>query len=140
MMNQMQFFPNPQMDCNFFAPPANTFGNNYWMIGYDVSNNNFQNNQFQMNNNKINILFKSNNGKNFIILFDYGRTVEDLILTFFKRINQEYLFQQGGIHFIYNTQHIDYHLKIKVEQYFKYNTKPIIMVLDVNNLIGAANY
>ena len=93
-----------------------------------------------MNNNKINILFKSNNGKNFMKLFDYGRTVEDLILTFFKRINQDYLFHKGGIFFIYNTQHIDYHLKTKVEQYFMSNTKPIIMVLDINNLIGAANY
>ena len=146
MMDQMQFFPNPQINNNFFAPPVNTFGNNFWMIGYNVdnninnNNNIFPNNQTSMYGNKLNILFKTSHGKRFIILFDLGRTVEDLILTFFKRINQEYLFHQGGVFFIYNTKHIDYHLQTRIEQFFKFNTNPIIMVLDINNLIGASYY
>ena len=61
-----------------------------------------------------------------MILFDAGRTVEDLILTFFKRINQEDLFHRGGVFFVYNTQHIDYHTKINVVNFFKYNVNPII--------------
>ena len=63
--------------------------------------------------------------------------MEDLILTFFRKIDREYLFRQGGVTFVFNTCHIDYHLKDKVEHFFKYQNHPIIMVLDVNNLIGA---
>ena len=76
------------MNNNFFAPPVNTFGNNYWMIGYNVdnninnNNNIFPNNQALMYGNKLNFLFKTTHGKRFIILFDLERTVEDLILIF----------------------------------------------------------
>ena len=70
-------------------------------------------------------------------LFNYGRTVEDLIHTFFKRVDQEDLFTKGGIAFVYNATQIDYHLQRKVEEFFKYNSNPTVMVLDVNNLIGA---
>ena len=93
------------------------------MIGYNVdnninnNNNIFPNNQASIFGNKLNILFKTTHGKSFMILFDFGRTVEDLILTFFKRINQEYLFHQGGV--------------------FSYI---IFLILDINNLIGASYY
>ena len=140
-MTQLPFFMNPI----FFNNNNNQFqqmnigGNVAWMQGYSVNNNNnMQANQFpNFNSNKINCVFKASNGKTFSILFDTGRTVEDLILTFFKRIDQVDLFQKGGVSFIYNTEQIDYHLKTRVENFFKYNTNPIIMVLDVNNLIGA---
>ena len=71
------------------------------------------------------------------ILFNSGKTVADLILTFFKRVDQEDLYEKGGISFIYNTEQLDYHLQTKVEYLFKHSGSPIIMVLDVNNLIGA---
>ena len=77
-----------------------------------------QANQFpNFNSSKINCVFKTSNGKTFSILFDTGRTVEDLILTFFKRVDQVELFQKGGVSFIYNTEQIDYHLKTRVENY-----------------------
>ena len=137
MMNQRLCFPNLNCNNNFFAPPVNNMGMNMWMMGYSIDNN-IPNNQFLVNNNgKINFLFKTSHGKRFMILFDVGRTVEDLILTFFKRINQEDLFHRGGVFFVYNTQHIDYHTKINVVNFFKYNVNPIIIVLDINNLIGA---
>ena len=85
----------------------------------------------------INFVFKTSNGKIFTLLFNTGRTVEDLILTFFRKIDREYLFHQGGVTFVFNTYHIDYHSKERVELFFKFQNHPIIMVLDVNNLIGA---
>jgi hypothetical protein len=71
------------------------------------------------------------------ILFSPERTVEDLILTFFRRLDQEDLFTKGGVAFIYNALQFSYHTKEKVKNFFKYNTNPAIMVVDVNNLIGA---
>ena len=109
-MTQLPFFMNPI----FFNNNNNQFqqmnigGNVAWMQGYSVNNNNnMQANQFpNFNSNKINCVFKTSNGKTFSILFDTGRTVEDLILTFFKRIDQVDLFQKGGVSFIYNTEQI----------------------------------
>ena len=62
--------------------------------------------------------------------------MEELILTFFKRVDKEELFTQGGVAFVHNALQIDYHNKEKVKNLFKFSVAPI-MVLDVNNLIGA---
>ena len=144
-----QLFGNNQMNNTFVNNQMNYGGNNNWMCGYSAANN-FQNQMINQNNNiynsnfqpqgqdnKINFIFKTSNGKTFNLLFNYGRTVEDLIHTFFKRVDQEDLFTKGGIAFVYNATQIDYHLQRKVEEFFKYNSNPTIMVLDVNNLIGA---
>ena len=109
-------------------------GNGNWTQGYSINNN--MNNQIPINNT-YNCIFKTSNGKQFAILFNSGKTVADLILTFFKRVDQEDLYEKGGISFIYNTEQLDYHLQTKVENLFKHSGSPIIMVLDVNNLIGA---
>ena len=109
-------------------------GNGNWIQGYSINNN--MNNQIPINNT-YNCIFKTSNGKKFAILFNSGKTVADLILTFFKRVDQEDLYEKGGISFIYNTEQLDYHLQTKVENLFKHSGSPIIMVLDVNNLIGA---
>ena len=109
-------------------------GNGNWTQGYSINNN--MNNQIPINNT-YNCIFKTSNGKKFAILFNSGKTVADLILTFFKRVDQEDLYEKGGISFIYNTEQLDYHLQTKVENLFKLSGSPIIMVLDVNNLIGA---
>ena len=109
-------------------------GNGNWTQGYSINNN--MNNQIPINNT-YNCVFKTSNGKKFTILFNSGKTVADLILTFFKRVDQEDLYEKGGISFIYNTEQLDYHLQTKVENLFKHSGSPIIMVLDVNNLIGA---
>ena len=109
-------------------------GNGNWTQGYSINNN--MNNQIPINNT-YNCIFKTSNGKKFAILFNSGKTVADLILTFFKRVDQEDLYEKGGISFIYNTEQLDYNLQTKVENLFKLSGSPIIMVLDVNNLIGA---
>ena len=122
---------------------GNLGGNNFWMNGYSAYNNN--NNQIPAQNftnpndneYKMNCIFKTSNGKSFNILFDVERTAEDLIHTFFKRVDREELFTNGGVYFLYNAAKIDYHSKEKIKNIFKYNTKPCIMVIDVNDLIGA---
>ena len=119
-------------------PPQffNFGGNQNQRQDYNLNNNQ---NSFQPSpnqNTKINIVFRTGNGKLFNILFDPERTVEELILTFFKRVDREELFTKGGVAFVNNAMQIDYHNKEKVKTLFKFNVAPI-MVLDVNNLIGA---
>ena len=119
-------------------PPQffNYGGNQNWRQNYNLNNNQ---NSFQPSpnqNTKINIVFRTSNGRLFNVLFDPERTVEELILTFFKRVDKEELFTQGGVAFVHNALQIDYHNKEKVKNLFKFSVAPI-MVLDVNNLIGA---
>ena len=136
-IQQGQFQNNNNNPNSFF----NNGGNHNWKGDYNLSNNeeqnNFQFNQFQKQDDKMNIVFRTSNGRNFNILFSRERTVEDLILTFFRRLDQEDLFTKGGVAFIYNALQFSYHTKEKVKNFFKYNTNPAIMVVDVNHLIGA---
>lgn len=126
------------MNNNMVCPQMNNGGNENWKEGYNVINNNQNNcNQFLPDYSHYNCVFKTSNGKTFNLLISAGKTVEELILTFFKRIDQEILFQKGGISFVYNTEQLNYNSKMNVENLFKTNTNPVIMVLDVNNLIGA---
>ena len=130
-------FQNNNNPNSFF----NHGGNDSWKGDYNLSNNqnqnNFQSNPYQNQDNKMNIVFRTSNGKTFNILFSPERTVEDLILTFFKRVDQEELFTKGGVAFVHNALQFSYHTKDKVRNFFRYNQTPTIMVLDVNNLIGA---
>ena len=142
MMNPMQqMFMFPFMGNNMNNMPfqqMNVGGNSNWMQLYSINNNNQNNiNPNQLDYSKFNCVFKTSNGKTFNLLFDAGRTVEDLILTFFKRVDKEDLFKKKGVSFVYNTAQLDYNSKINVENLFKQNLNPVIMVLDVNNLIGA---
>ena len=146
-----QLFGNNQMNNAFTNNQMNFGGNNNWRCGYTAANN-FQNPMVNLNQNnniynfnfqpqgqdlKLNFVFKTSQGMRFNLLFNYGRTVEDLIHTFFKRVDKEDLFTKGGVAFVYNATQINYHSQNKVEEFFKYNSNPTIMVLDVNNLIGA---
>ena len=111
-------------------------GNQNWRQDYNLNNNP---NSFQPSpnqNTKINIVFRTSNGKLFNVLFDPERKVEELIQTFFKRVDREELFTKGGVAFVHNAFQIDYHNQEKVKNLFKFSFAPI-MVLDVNNLIGA---
>ena len=120
-----------------YNPIFNYGANQNWKADYNLNfnQNNFIPNQPQ--DTKMNIVFRTSNGRIFNILFDSERTVEDLILTFFKRVDKEELFTKGGVAFVHNALQFSYHKKEKVKNFFRFNQTPTIMVLDVNNLIGA---
>ena len=86
---------------------------------------------------KYNCVFKIDNGTNVTLLINAGKTVEDLILTFYKAINREDLLQEKIFSFLYNANELDYHSKIKVEKLFEKNLNPTIIALEVDDLIGA---
>ena len=143
--NPWMFFGPQMMGNQFQNQPMNFGGNANWAAGYtgmmNPNQNQNINNQFiqaQNQGNKMNFVFKTSSGNKPVnILFDFGKTVEDLILTFFKRVDREELFQKGGVAFVHNATQLDYHIKKKVEDFFQRNMVTTIMVLDVNNLIGA---
>ena len=125
-----------------FMNPMNFAGNNIdWKASYTAINQNQNNNtQFipDQSSGKMNFVFKTSSGtKPINILFNKGRTVEDLIKTFFKRVDKENLFTEGGVSFIHNATPINFNEKSTIENFFKYKSFSIIMVIDVNNLIGA---
>lgn len=152
MQNQFNpwMFVNPNlMNPNIFqSQMMNIGGNANWASSYTglMNNQNMNMNQnintsfnpMQNQGNKMNLIFKTTSGNTPInILFDPEKTVEELIHIFFLRVNREDLFQNGGVHFLHNASKIDYHLKTKVKDYFRTSINPTIMVMDVNNLIGA---
>ena len=138
--NLWNLFMNPMM---FQNQPMNFGGNANWQGAYTgiMNPNQIQNNSFNMNQgNKLNIIFKPTSGaKPINILFDYGKTVEELILTFFRRVDRENLFTEGGVAFLHNAMEINFHNKTKIEDFFPKYSSPTILVMDVNNLIGALN-
>ena len=113
--------------------------NNFWKNGYNVAPLNNRPQQ-PTQNQMYNCVFKTTEGFSFNIPFSGTRTVEDLVLTFFRRVDQEQLFTQEGrsrIAFFYNASKIEYHSQKKVTENFKTNISPVIMVIDEQGLIGA---
>ena len=110
--------------------------NNNWMHGYTAFSGDAQN-QTQINSQMYNAVFKTSEGQRFNIPFSGERTVEDLIETFFKRVDREELFKKGGIAFLYNAAQLNYHDESKIKQVFRTNFYPTVVVIDVQGLIGA---
>ena len=120
----------------------NSYYKNYNLIQTGFRNYNFYE-QFenlipkQPDYSKYNCVFKIDNWTNVTLLINAGKTVEDLILTFYKTINREDLLQEKIFLFLYNANELDYHSKIKVEKLFEKNLNPTIIALEVDDLIGA---
>ena len=96
------------------------------MISFPMANNNM------MIQKKMEITFKQDNGKVKIMLFDYGKTVQDIL--------REYLSENGlqpsnRLAFVYNASRLNYSDYTPIEKKFE-SPKPVIMVLDTDNLRG----
>ena len=128
-------FGNPFFNNNPYMG-NNVYNNDYWKNGYNIGPlNNIP--QKPAQNQMYNSVFKTTEGFKFNIPFSGTRTAEDLILTFFRRVDKENLFKEGGIAFLYNASTIEYHCPKKISEIFKTNLSPVIMVIDVQGLIGA---
>ena len=119
----------------FNSPVMNNFGNN-WMMGYTAFDKENAT-QIPVNPQMYNVVFKTSEGQKFNIPFSENRTVEDLIETFFKRVDREELFKKKEIAFLYNAAQINYHDNSKIKQIFRINFHPTVVVIDVKGLIGA---
>ena len=112
----------------------NIGGNENWLLGYSTVKKNSNNN----GGNKINCIFNTTTGKTINILIDYGKTINDLVKIYFARVEQPDLInRKQDICFVFNATKIDFDSTEKVEDFFKFNANPTILVNDIHNLIGA---
>ena len=101
-----------------FLPSIYSSGNinfDSWKTGYTASIKE-ENNPIQTTSKMYNCVFKTSEGRKFNIPFNEDRTVEDLILTFFRRVDREVLFKEGGIAFLYNAAKMGYHDKNPIKK------------------------
>ena len=137
--NPMQLFMSAMFagPDNFNNPSTQIINNNSWMSGYTASQN-IPIKNIPHDHMMYNCIFKATQGQQFNIPFSEERTVEDLIKTFFKRVDlEEEYAHPDKLVFLYSAQKINYNEKKSIKDYFRTNSHPSIMVIDVQNLIGA---
>ena len=117
---------------NPFAFPSMPFPESNWMLVYRT-NSQFDN---KPNEAKMNVLFRTNVGRNINLIIEQEKTIQELILAFFKKINNLDL-NEDDVYFIYNAHKINYNDETKLRDYFRMASQPIIYVNDTRNLIGA---
>ena len=117
---------------NQFAFPSMPFPESNWMLVYRT-NSQFDN---KPNEAKMNVLFRTNVGRNINLIIEQEKTIHELILAFFKKINNLDL-NEDDVYFIYNAHKINYNDETKLRDYFRMASQPIIYVNDTRNLIGA---
>ena len=122
-------YSNPM---NPFAFPSMPFPESNWMLVYRT-NSQFDN---KPNETKMNVLFRTNVGRNINLIIEQEKTIQELILAFFKKINNLDL-NEDDVYFIYNAHKINYNDETKLRDYFRMASQPIIYVNDTRNLIGA---
>ena len=117
---------------NPFAFPSMPFPESNWMLVYRT-NSKLDN---KPNEAKMNVLFRTNVGRNINLIIEQEKTIQELILAFFKKINNLDL-NEDDVYFIYNAHKINYNDETKLRDYFRMASQPIIYVNDTRNLIGA---
>ena len=112
-----------------------------WMKGFtlgvqEVNSTSGQNNDGGL---KINAIFTTTKGTKTIMLYDYGTTIDQAIQKYLERMNhlELYTTRSNKICFLFNGAQLKYGDQTKVEEYFKNNSAPKIIVNDVHELIGA---
>ena len=123
---------------NYYQNPYMIYANNndFWKKGYNnISQQNIP--QSPSKDQMYNCVFKTTQGFTFNIPFNAQRTTEDLIQTFFKRVDRLDLFGKDAVFFLHNASRINHGSKEPIIKLFKTNISPIIMVSDIQNLIGA---
>ena len=148
MMNPPPFmmptFHNPMNMYNYnnFMMPG-MFQNVYepWAESYEQKDSFYMNNSQNQNSsqpNKINIVFKTTAKVKTNIVADHGQTMSEVLLLYLKKEGKEKLFKRcSGIFFLFNAQMIDIYDETKVEEFFKNESNPLIIVNEINFVIGA---
>ena len=119
----------------------NMGGNEDWMKGYNLAmgeENTNQSNSNPPSDNLMSVVFKTTQGVSTAVTIEYGKTMGELILKYLKRMGKKDLYdKKSGVCFLFNAKIIPFDSPTKVEDLFKANPFPILIVNDVNNLIGA---
>ena len=106
--------------------PSNTMINLY-------RNNEVEENEINTNNNeeitqKINITFKTAEGEQDTIVFNYGTTISDILKRYLNKINHPEFIKKGdNIVFLYNAKKLKF--RTKIEKFFNNTSIPVIKVI-----------
>ena len=86
---------------------------------------------------KINLIFQTTNGKNTNLVLDFGTTVNTALIKYLEKLKRVDLIGKNSLYFLYNAMKIDFNDQTPIEKKFKFYDSPQIMVVDVQDLIGA---
>ena len=92
------------------------------------------NNQFQNVIPRMNIIFKTSQGKMVSISFYYGTTVNQVLVEFLKKVGRTDLIgnKSNKVEFILNGKYINFNEQRKIEDFFQNVQNPILIVNLVN--------
>ena len=137
-MYPYMFNPYPQ-----YMQPYDFYLNNNepWAESYEqksFSNMNQSQDSISPGSNKINIVFKTTAKVKTNIVADYGQTMRDVLSLYLKKERKENS-SKGcrRIFFLFNAQKIDAFDETKVEDFFKKINNPLIIVNEMEFVIGA---
>ena len=126
---------------NNFMPNMNMGGNDFWQNIYGNGFNmpqNMNQNQQQDIYDKLNVVFKTTGGLKMNVFVNVGTSISDTILLFLKRVGKTELFRpNSGIYFLCNARKLNIYDKTPIDIFTGGQINPVIMVNDVQNLIGA---
>ena len=125
----------------FGMPGMNMGGNAFWQNIYSDGINmpqNMSQNQQQDIYDKLNVVFKTTGGLKMNVFVNVGTSISDTILLFLKRVGKTELFRpNSGIYFLCNARKLNIYDKTPIDIFTGGQINPVIMVNDVQNLIGA---
>ena len=116
-------------------------GNDDWMKGFELGMNENDQQQQQIQEEpgpKINVVFKTTQGTVTNMVFKHGITVGEALEMYLKRVGRPDLINnlQGRLCFLVNAKNLKFSDTTKIEDFFKNNPSPSILVNDINNMIG----
>ena len=117
----------------------NAIGGN-WRAPYGNNNININFSPQQKNDEKYTIFFRTGSGLQTTIVMEKNKTVSHLILVYLTKVGIPNVFNQPEkVSFIFNAKTIKMDCQEKIKDFFSNCTAtfPVIVVVDIHNLIGA---
>ena len=112
-----------------------------WMQGFkmgvDEVNNVSNDPDLNKPGAKISVLFTTTIGTKRTIVLAYGTTVDQALRKYLDQVGKLDLVGSDKISFLYNAAKLNYGDNTPVENFFRNNMYPKVVVNDTNNLIGA---
>ena len=80
---------------------------------------------------KMNVTFKTTQGITTNMVLKHGTTVGESLKLYLKRVGRPDLIDnlQGRLHFLYNTKNLKFNDTTKIEDFFKNDPLPCIIVI-----------
>ena len=82
---------------------------------------------------KKNVVFKTTKGLATSMVYDYGTTMDEVLKKYWKHLGKPENIHSNRFCFLFNAHIINYGIKTPVEQYFKFDDNPRVIVYEVLN-------